>query len=150
MLIGKMCSREVICCDADTTALEAATLMRRAHVGDLVVVSENALGVRTPVGMVTDRDLVVEVMAQQVDPAGIKVGEFIGSDCLSVRDNATVFQAVEMMQKTGVRRLPVVDESNALVGIVASDDLMSLMGKQLSHLAQVGLRQRDYESRTRA
>jgi len=145
MLVGQICSREVSFCEAGTTAERAASQMREAHVGDLVVVGVNGVGVRTPVGVITDRDLVVEVMAQQVDPAVVSVGELIVADCLCINENATVFQAIEMMQKGGVRRLPVTDGPGGLVGIVSADDLSALMAKEMLRLSQVGFRQRVHE-----
>ena len=100
--------------------------------------------------MITDRDLVVEVMAQQVDPAVVSVGELIVADCLCINENATVFQAIEMMQKGGVRRLPVTDGPGGLVGIVSADDLSALMAKEMLRLSQVGFRQRAHEIAARA
>ena len=149
MLVGTICVRNVCCCDADTTAEQAAMMMRKAHVGDLVVVEANAQGERVPVGIVTDRDLIVEVMAQKINPAAITVGEFVMSDCLCVREDVPVFQAVEMMRKTGVRRLPVTNDADLLVGMVSIDDLIALIGRELSGLAQVAARQQGNEAAAR-
>ncbi|MBL8381878.1 MAG: CBS domain-containing protein [Burkholderiales bacterium] len=149
MRLLDVCIREVCTCDERTDANRLAALMRRAHVGSVVVVRADARGRPMPVGVVTDRDLVVEVLAEALDPAQVRAGDLIGERCITVGSAADPLAAIELMQQHGVRRLPVVDDAGALVGIVAADDLAALLAKEGLRLSQIGFRQRAAEIRTR-
>ncbi|MDD5299742.1 MAG: CBS domain-containing protein [Gallionella sp.] len=136
MPISEICNREVIIVQPDDTVLETARLMRQHHVGDVVVVDDRG-GVRVPVGIVTDRDLVVEVMAPELDPAAITAGDIMVPELVTMKENTGVFEAIRYMRAKGVRRLPVVDESGGLVGILALDDLLELLAEELLDLAKL-------------
>lgn len=148
MAIGEICNREVIIVRREESALEAAKLMRQHHVGDVLVVDERD-GRREPVGIVTDRDLVVEVMAPGLDPDAITAGDIMGPELATVKESTGVFEAVQYMRAKGVRRLPVVDAHNGLVGILTLDDLLELLSEEMLALARlVGLEQQK-EARSR-
>ena len=136
MPISEICNREVVIVQPNDTALEAARLMRQHHVGDVVVVEDRG-GVRIPVGVVTDRDLVVEIMAPELDAATITVGDIMVPDLVTVKENTGMFEAIEYMRAKGVRRLPVVNDSGALVGILTLDDLLELLAEELLALAKL-------------
>lgn len=136
MTIGEICIREVIICNRSTNVLEAAQLMRRYHVGDLVIVDESG-GKRIPVGLITDRDIVTSVIAMQLDPATITAGDLIGREIVVVREDQGVFETIEHMRAHGVRRMPVVDQQGALVGIISVDDLTELLAEELSQLPKL-------------
>lgn len=136
MANGEICNREVVIATRDCTILEAAQLMRHHHVGDVVVVEERG-GIRVPVGIVTDRDLVVEIMAPAIDQAVITVGDIMTSELVSVRENAGVSETIEYMRAKAVRRVPVVGENGGLVGILALDDLLELLAEELLALAKL-------------
>jgi CBS domain-containing protein len=136
MPIGEICIREVIICNRTTNVLEAAQLMRRYHVGDLVVVDESA-GKRIPVGLITDRDIVISVIAAQVDPTTITAGDLISRELVLVREDEGVFETIEHMRAHGVRRMPVVDRQGTLVGIVSVDDMTELLSEELSQLSKL-------------
>jgi CBS domain-containing protein len=148
MSIREACNRNVVSAKRTATVAEAAGLMRRHHVGDVVVV-EPRNGIEVPVGIVTDRDIVVEVVAPGVDANSVTVGDLVTGrlEAIDERDDAT--QAVRRMSLAGVRRLPVVDRSGALVGIVTIDDLLPDLATQLSALADVAARERRIEASTR-
>lgn len=148
MPIGEICNREVIIVQRDTTVQEAARLMRQHHVGALVVVEEVS-GKRKPVGVVTDRDLVVEVLATQLDAGAITAGDIMLQELVTVPESSGVFEVIQFMRAKGVRRLPVVDGQGALVGIVALDDLLSLLAEELSELSALVSREQEKESRAR-
>lgn len=148
MPIGEICNREVIIVQRDTTVQEAARLMRQHHVGALVVVEEVS-GKRKPVGLVTDRDLVVEVLATQLDAGAITAGDIMLQELVTVPESSGVFEVIQFMRAKGVRRLPVVDGQGALVGIVALDDLLSLLAEELSELSALVSREQEKESRAR-
>lgn len=144
MAIGEICNREVVIVQRDTTIQEAAKLMRSHHVGALVVVKEVA-GKRHPVGLVTDRDLVIEVLAPELDASVITVGDIMLPKPVTVPETTGVFEAIQFMRDKAVRRLPVVDGQGALIGIVALDDLLSLLADELSELSTLVTREQKKE-----
>ena len=147
MPIGEICNREVVFSHRNHTVREAALLMREYHVGDLVVVEEN--GKRKPVGIVTDRDIAISIVALGLDPDVITVGDIMGPELVTVRENQGVFETIQQMRLKGVRRLPIVGEEGALVGIVAVDDLVALFADELSELSKVIAREQMVEVKTR-
>jgi signal-transduction protein with cAMP-binding, CBS, and nucleotidyltransferase domain len=136
MPISQICNREVIVARHDKNVLEAAKLMRQYHVGTVVVVEEQD-GRQVPRGIVTDRDLVVEILAAEVDPKRIQIGDIVTEELISVRENCGIFKAIEYMRHKGVRRLPVVDDAGVLIGLVTLDDLLALLAEELSALAKL-------------
>jgi CBS domain-containing protein len=134
MAIGEVCSRQVVFIGRSESCAQAARLMREHHVGSLVVVEEPAApGV--PVGMVTDRDLAVGVMALGLDPEKTLVEAAMRPRIALVRESEGLGRAIALMRAQGVRRLPVVDAGGTLVGILAADDLIELFADELSGLA---------------
>lgn len=136
MAIGEICNREVVIIPMDTPVAEAAKLMRQHHVGDLVVVREDG-GKRVPLGLVTDRDLVVEIVAPQLNAALVNVDDIMAPELVTVSEDTGVFEAIRYMRSKGVRRLPVVDKHGGLLGIVTLDDLIELLAEELSELAKL-------------
>jgi CBS domain-containing protein len=136
MPISEVCNREVVIVRADDSVLEAARLMRQHHVGDVLVVEDRG-GSRVPIGIVTDRDLVVEIMAAQLDPMAITVGDIMVSELVTVKESAGLFEAIEYMHAKGVRRLPVVDDNGGLAGILTLDDLLELLAEEMAALARL-------------
>jgi CBS domain-containing protein len=148
MPIGEICNRDTVVVKRDDTVLEAAKLMRQHHVGDVVVVEERD-GARIPVGIVTDRDLVVEIMATELDPAVITVGDIMEQELVTVKESVGVFEAIQYMRSKTVRRLPIVNENGALVGILSLDDLLELLSEELLAIAKLVNYQRQKETRLR-
>ena len=134
MAIGEICSRDVVFIARGESCAQAARLMRENHVGSLVVVEE-AAAPGVPVGMVTDRDLAVGVMALGLDPEKTMVEAVMRPRIALVRESEGLGRAIALMRAEGVRRLPVVDSSGMLVGILAADDLVELFADELSGLA---------------
>lgn len=142
MPISEICTREVIIARCDETVLEAAKLMRERNVGTVVVVEERG-SVRVPVGIVTDRDLVVEIIASEVDPTFIRMGDIMPAELVSVKGSCGgVYEGIQYMRSKGVRRLPVIDEDGGLLGIVTLDDLLGLLAEEFSALAKLVERER--------
>jgi CBS domain-containing protein len=123
-----------------------ARLMRHHHVGTLVVVEEMNGGRRVPVGIVTDRDAVVEVMATGLDPNTITVGDIMEQELVTARESEGVLETMQIMRYKGVRRLPIVDKDGQLVGIVSFDDLLEILAEQLGELAKIVAREQSRES----
>jgi CBS domain-containing protein len=148
VLLKDVCVLVVASCGRDAGVLEAARLMRQHHTGDLIVVDDPA-GDRVPVGIVTDRDIVVEVLAEGLDPAATTVARIM-SPRLVIADAADdVAAGIERMRLHGVRRLPVVDHDGSLMGIVTLDDLLKLHAAQAGALADIVSKEQDREQRAR-
>lgn len=148
MPVSEICNREIIVVQRNESVLEAAKLMRQHHVGNVLVV-ESANGFRVPVGIVTDRDLVVEIMASGLDGNTITVGEIMLPGLATVKEGTGIFEAIQYMRARGVRRLPVVNETGGLVGILALDDLLELLSEELLALAKLVQYEQDKEMLTR-
>ena len=136
MHIGEICSRDVVFAHQEDTALDAARLMERFHVGDVVVVAEEN-GRRFPVGIVTDRDLAVKVMAKGLAPERTGLQDIASGDLLTLGEDEGLYEAIERMRRRGVRRAPVVDLEGELVGIVSVDDVLGLLAEELSGLVRL-------------
>ncbi len=113
---------------------EAARVMHEHHVGCLVVVEEQDSG-KMPIGVLTDRDIVVAVVAKDADARTIPVSEIMTTDVVAVRDDDDVKDALALMRRRGVRRAVVVTHAGALAGIVTLDDLLRMLVSQLDDLA---------------
>jgi len=144
MPISEFCHREVVCATRDTTVTEAASLMRQHHIGDLIIV-ESRNGKRMPVGIVTDRDIVVEVVAAGIDPRELKLGDLRLAALVTVDEGASYAQTVSKMSAKGVRRIPVVAADGALVGIITFDDMLWQLAAPLAALAGLSGRERELE-----
>ncbi|MBN2702049.1 MAG: CBS domain-containing protein [Methylothermaceae bacterium] len=146
MTIGEICNREVVIVHKDENVIVAAQLMRQHHVGDVVVVEERE-GQKVPVGILTDRDMVVKVLAGKLDPSHLNVAEVMSAGLETVNEGEETFPCAERMRGLGIRRLPVVNTAGELVGIVTLDDLIDLLAEQLRDLAAVTTRERRRENR---
>ena len=149
MNVGTYCNREVVFIHREATIVQAAQLMRAHHVGDLVVVEENQ-GIRAPVGIVTDRDIVIEVIAEGVELESVSVGDIMSYRLLKANDDDELIEAIKTMRTFGVRRLPVVNDQNALIGILTVDELLELFSEQIADLATLVMRERKREQEKRA
>lgn len=148
MPIGEICNRDVVIVTSSDTIQEAAKLMRQHHVGDVVVVEERG-SVRVPVGIVTDRDLVVEILATELDPGVITVGDIMERELVTVKEGTGIFEAIQYMRSKAIRRLPIVDESGALLGILSFDDLLELLSEELFGIAKLVKHQQRKEATRR-
>jgi CBS domain-containing protein len=148
MNAGEICNREVVFAYRDTSLTEAARLMREHHVGSLVVVVDR-LSERVPVGILTDRDIVVAVVAKEVEPRTLTAGDVATGELLTVREQDGIPDALRLMREKGVRRVPVLTHSGALAGILTIDDLLELMAEELGAFARTIDRERVHETRAR-
>jgi CBS domain-containing protein len=149
MRVGEFCNRDVVIVDKGTQVLEAAQLMRSQHVGDLVIVEERA-GKRIPVGIITDRDIVVEVIAKNVALDAVSIGDVMSFELTTVSEEDDIFDTVKLMRAKGVRRVPVVDKQGALAGILAVDDLLGLLDEFVGDVTGVIVREQAREKRIRS
>jgi CBS domain-containing protein len=145
---GELCVRNVVIAPRDLAVIAAAKRMREEHVGALVV-TDRVNGREIPVGIVTDRDLVMEILAAEIDPAGLTVGEVMSNELLTIHEEEHVWTAIRIMREAGVRRIPVVDSDDGLVGILSLDDTLGLLSYELGELVKLVHRERKREEKTR-
>lgn len=148
MLLREVCTPDVVYCSSNTSVLAAARIMRQKHVGDLIVV-EDGDGDQTPLGMVTDRDIVVEVLGQERDPSKVLVREIMRTPAVIADETEDTSRALERMQTHGVRRIPIMGENRRLVGVVCLDDLIKRLAADAHALAEIITREQQNEHRGR-
>jgi CBS domain-containing protein len=136
MPIGAVCVRNVVCTASDTTISDAAHIMRERHVGNVIVIDEVDKK-PVPVGIVTDRDIVLGVVAVKLDPDVITVGDLLNGELVTATESQGIFETIEQMRVQGVRRMPIVNNDGHLVGIVSLDDLVKLISSELSEIADL-------------
>ena len=148
MAIGEICSRDVVFTHRGATVKAAAQLMREYHVGAVVVVDELDAR-RVPAGIITDRDIAVSIVAKGLDPDGVRVEEAMAAKPAVATERDGIAETVELMRAKAVRRLPVVDDTGSLVGIVTADDFVDLLAEEMMGLARMMSREQRHEVETR-
>jgi len=148
MSIGAFCTREVIQPCDQLQIVELAQLMRRQHVGDVIVVDRQG-DLVVPVGIVTDRDIVVELIADQVDLESVTTGDVMSPELITARQNEGIWDTLQLMGNKGIRRLPVVNDDGGLEGILTVDDLVELLAEELALLARIAGRGQKLEEERR-
>jgi CBS domain-containing protein len=146
--VNVICNPNVATVAASLDVADAAKLMRDQHVGDLIV-TEPRGSQAVPVGILTDRDIVVGVIAKRVAPNAVTVGDAMTRRVLTVREDASLEFALREMRRHGVRRAPVVRANGDLVGVIAIDDVIQHLAVQLGRLADLIRIEQDAEARTR-
>jgi predicted transcriptional regulator len=126
MRVGDYCKHDVVTVDADSDIVEAASLMRNEHVGLLVVFAPGDT-TRKPLGVLTDRDIVVQVTARGVDPRKVTVADIMSRKPIMAVEADDLNEAVQGMRISGVRRIPVVKHDGTLTGILAMDDVLEVL-----------------------
>jgi CBS domain-containing protein len=132
MPIEDLARTEVVSASPETPVPELAQRMRDENVGSVVVTNDNS-----PTGIVTDRDLTTRVLAEEAAPADRTAEDVMSRDLCAVGPDAGFYEAAEVMSENGVRRLPVCDENDELVGIITADDLTELLADENQQLAAV-------------
>ena len=131
MSLERVCKKEVVTVSPEATLHEVSRLMQTQHVGSVVVVEEHR-----PVGILTDRDIVVKGVAAGSDPKAMQVKEIMTRKPAMVNINYDSLDATRIMRDCGLRRLPVVDENRHLLGIITLDDVLRLLGTEIANLAE--------------
>jgi CBS domain-containing protein len=148
MRVEQICAHEVVDIAPDASLIEAAETMRRCHVGALVV-CQWVEDQRTPVGFLTDRDIVVSAVAVGLAVETLTVGDVMTQPAMSCSAADDLVDAIAAMHHHGVRRLPVVDAHGVLVGIVSADDLWREMARQVGVLSEAMTQEQVREIRRR-
>lgn len=149
MNIGSVCNRNVIAVSRSMTVQEAARLMRAEHIGDVLVLDDSGEP-PLPIGIVTDRDIVIEVVAAGLDPEALKLADLLVRPLVTVDEHDSCEDTVRLMTMNGVRRMPVIDAFGGLIGVVTLDDLLPHFAAPLAQLSQLASRSRKLEIRMHA
>jgi CBS domain-containing protein len=148
MSVGEYCNRAVIVALKSASVLEIAQLMREYHVGSVIIV-ENDNDNNIPIGIITDRDVVIEVVAPQVDMGAITAGDIMSAELMTAREIDSMWETIRRMRARGVRRVPVVNEEGVLAGILSVDDILEAMSIELNDLIKIISKEQDREQATR-
>jgi len=132
---GAMCSRIVSTVEAGTALEVAARVMREAHVGCVVVV-DRVEGESRVVGVLTDRDITVSAVALGLDARVLRAGDLMARNVATAREDDPLGVVLDRMRERGVRRIPVVSDSGALVGLVSFDDLHAALSLQVNAMTE--------------
>ncbi len=140
---GDICKRKVTVGYKHTSLVAAAQLMREDHVGSLVVVDDEN-GSRQVRGLITDRDIVMSVVATGLDPEPLRLEDIMTEDVITASETDSLLDLMRAMRVNGVRRVPVVGFQDELMGIVSMDDVLKILAHEMNTLVgsiDVGLKQ---------
>lgn len=150
MKVGRICHRRPVTVRAEDALATAARAMREQHIGYLVVVAPEASGERArPVGVLTDRDIVVTVIAKEADPRALTAGDIMNTEPVTVSDNDTVENALQLMRRMGIRRMPVVGAAGELIGVLSLDDVIDALAAEIANVAGAIRNERQIEGTLR-
>jgi CBS domain-containing protein len=149
MNVGSICNRRVVSVSPQLDIQAAAERMREEHIGFLVVVPEQPRGPQPPLGVLTDRDIVVAVVAKRADPATLKVGDVMSIQPVVTGESDSIDLALRTMRRAGVRRLPVVNGRGEVIGVLSLDDLLEFVATEMESLSGAVRNGRQIEGVTR-
>jgi CBS domain-containing protein len=127
------CRMDVITASPYTSVSDIAELMSDSNVGCVVITGDDL----RPVGIVTDRDIVVRVVAIGKDPKKTEINDVMTRDPVVVEDGTGLFDAMQFFRDEGIRRLPIVDGDGKLAGIISTDDVIRLIGQEMQYIGDV-------------
>lgn len=136
MKVGDICTRDVVTVPEAEDLMAATQLMRKEHIGYLVVVEPGSGdGAELPIGVLTDRDIVIRVVAREAEVRSLRVGDVMTREPVLTTEDSTVSVALHYMREIGVRRLPVVDHGGRLSGVISLDDILEALAAELMDVA---------------
>ncbi len=130
MSLRPLMSKDITSLPPRASVTDAAKFMTDMNVGSVIVMEEDS-----PSGLVTDRDIVAKVIAQGKDPNTMKIEEIMVSPVITVLEDKDIVDVTQLMSTNGIRRLPVVDTTGKVVGVVSLDDVLVLLGKEMQNIA---------------
>ena len=136
MLVSDLCTRKTLVIREEKSAHDSAKLMKQYNVGCLVVV-KSLEDHNTPIGIITDRDIVIKAMLNERDPHTITVSEIMSTPALTVAESTSIIDALMKMRYNSIRRVPVVNPKGQLVGILSLDDILDSISKELNEITQI-------------
>ncbi len=148
MILEKIAKKPVASIERTATIEQVARVMRDMHVGD-VVITERKGGRQVPVGILTDRDIVVSGIALGLDARAFRADDLMSSSLVTAQINDSLYHVINLMKEEGCRRIPILDDRGSLVGIVSLNDVMSLLADELNAVVSIPQRQQETETRRR-
>jgi CBS domain-containing protein len=133
MTIKKICNSKVITAPVDTSIYEISSLMKKYNIGNIVIIDDK----NKPIGIITDRDIVTKVIANDIDQRNLAASDIMSIDLLLLKEYQGIQESLEMMCAKGVRRAPVVNDVGILMGIVSIDDLALLIADEMESYAKL-------------
>lgn len=136
MNVRSLCDTQVVTIRANDELSTAAALMRDRHVGYLIVADPLPLGGWSkPIGVLTDRDIVVEVLAKDLDPKSVTVEDVMTRNPVVVDEGRSLDHALGEMRRVGIRRIPVVGAAGQLIGVLSLDTVVEHLSRELADLS---------------
>ncbi len=136
MKVGRICERRAVTISAEEALPTAARMMREQHIGYLVVVGPESSGeLPRPIGVLTDRDIVVTVVAKEADPRELTAGDIMNVEPVTVGESDSIESALQLMRRVGVRRVPVVGRAGELAGVLSLDDVIDALAAEIANVA---------------
>jgi CBS domain-containing protein len=148
MKVHEACSRPAVCCAAEDTVAQAAHIMREKHVGAIIVTKGSKQGDK-PIGVVTDRDIALSVVAPELDARTITAGDIAQRGLVTAKEDDDLFAALKRMRSKGVRRLPVVNAQGKVTGLLALDDIVEVLVDEMNTIVKLVAREQSQEAATR-
>lgn len=138
MSLGNMCRKDVVTVGPGTMVNDVTKLMEEKNLGSVVVQNVIVSGERGKFGIVTDRDIALRVINKNLDPSNTPIDDVMTQNMvLTLREDMGLFEALELVKKSAVRRFPVVDIDGNLKGIITLDDIIALLGKEMAGVANI-------------
>ncbi len=148
MLAGEYCNRDVVIVGKHDSIAKAAKLMRQHHVGDVLVVEPHN-GERVPVGVLTDRDIVVELVAKEAELDKLTIQDVMSFKLITSNEKDDLMITIKRMRMNGIRRMPIVNQEGGLAGILSIDDILDVIAEQLMDVDQIIVNEQDREKERR-
>ncbi len=136
MKVSDVCVSHPIVIKTNASIREAAEYMAEFHVGSLIVIEQTQDGIK-PIGIITDRDIVLKVATQGKNVDEVRIDEIMSRDLETAEGDEAIYDALQKMRKKGVRRLPIVDDDGILIGIMTVDDALEYIVKQLVEVVRL-------------
>ncbi|HLE25282.1 MAG TPA: CBS domain-containing protein [Thermodesulfobacteriota bacterium] len=132
MSLGNLCRREVVVVNQGTPIKEAVKFMEEKNIGSVIVVGNGK-----PLGIATDRDILLRVVNKGLDPEKSPVDDVMTKEIVTLKEEMGLFEALEQVKGKGIRRFPIVDARGNLKGIMTLDDIIYLLGKEMADVASI-------------
>ncbi len=132
MPIEDLARENVVSASPETQVNELARLMRDENVGSVVITVDD-----TPVGIVTDRDLTTRVLVDETESTSQTAEDVMSDDLCTVDETIGFYEAARVMSENAIRRLPICNDADELVGIITADDLTELLAEETDLLGSV-------------
>ena len=138
--MNKLYLKKVVSIPEEENVMKAAKLMKLKNLGSLVVTNNKEQG-SSPIGIITDRDIVVKAIANSKDLTQTKVKDIMSNHLITFKKNTAINEMLETLAKKGVRRAPIVDENNNMCGIISTDDILTFIAEELNRIVDITFKQ---------